>query len=49
MSELAATRDNYTSPMNRSWLDFSSQKAGKMVKANERYFLIFNKKYPIST
>lgn len=46
MSELAATRDNYTSPMNRSWLAFLQSKSGEIGESQRTVFPHFQQEIP---
>ena len=46
MSELVATRDNYTSPMNRSWLAFLESKGGEIVEGQRTEFPHFQEEIP---
>ena len=46
MSELVTTRDNHTSPMNRSWLAFLESKGGEFVEGQRTEFLHFQEEIP---
>jgi len=46
MSELVATPDNYTSPMNRSWLAFLESKGGEIVEGQRTEFPHFQQEIP---
>ena len=46
MNELVATPDNYTSPMNRSWLAFLESKGGEIVEGQRMEFPHFQQEIP---